>query len=345
MISTILFYIKFAWHILSLKLGLEKSPYKYIIVITKKCNSRCKKCFIWTTQDYSQELTLAEYEKIAISLKNKIKWLNLTGGEVTEHEQLIDIIKVFKRHCPNLQILNFTTNAIDSEKILKLVNEIKNLQFIKIHINVSLDGTEEVHDSLRGVAGNFASALATYKILRKTKNITTNLSMTLFSENNESYEKLVNELRQKLDHFKLQELHLNIENYSNHFYLHKKNIQANQTEKTILIFEDYLKKIKFRFFSISDHLQKKYHELAISYLRYKKTPIRCKSALASLYVSETGDIYPCINWTNKLGNLRKVNYNFDDPSLQKTIQEAVSEVKNSRCPQCWTPCEAYQSLL
>ena len=50
-------------------------------------------------------------------------------------------------------------------------------------------------------------------------------------------------------------------------------------------------------------------------------------------------------YDRKLGNLRDFDYNlkllWDDEQTIKLQQEIWCRI----CPQCWTPCEAYQSIF
>ena len=127
--------------VLQSNLGTLKRPYKYFLVVTKNCNSRCKFCKIWQEQP-KNELTIEEYEKLAKHSKF-LKWLNISGGEPTLREDLFDIIRVFVKHCPHLSMVNFTTNGIKPEKIISDAKKISDLRLNKVVINVSLDGTKK----------------------------------------------------------------------------------------------------------------------------------------------------------------------------------------------------------
>ncbi|MFN7824100.1 MAG: radical SAM protein [Pseudobdellovibrionaceae bacterium] len=117
-----------------------EAPYKYFLVVTKRCDSRCKYCSIWREPEH-QELTLAEFERIALK-SPQLKWLNISGGEPTLRDDLSEIIGVFKKNCKNLLMVNFTTNGIDSKRIVEKVKSISELGIAKLVINVSIDGPD-----------------------------------------------------------------------------------------------------------------------------------------------------------------------------------------------------------
>ena len=57
-----------------------------------------------------------------------------------------------------------------------------------------------------------------------------------------------------------------------------------------------------------------------------------------------GNIFPCLVWAKPLGNIREFDYDlkklWQDPNVIKTQEDAES----LKCPNCWTPCEAYQTI-
>jgi radical SAM protein with 4Fe4S-binding SPASM domain len=58
-----------------------------------------------------------------------------------------------------------------------------------------------------------------------------------------------------------------------------------------------------------------------------------------------GNVYPCSMYDRRLGNIRETEYAIRpiwDAEESKKVQR---EIWNYQCPQCWTPCEAYQSIF
>jgi hypothetical protein len=46
-----------------------------------------------------------------------------------------------------------------------------------------------------------------------------------------------------------------------------------------------------------------------------------------------------------LGNIRDTDYRLNPIWHSAESQKVQHEIWNYQCPQCWTPCEAYQSIL
>jgi radical SAM protein with 4Fe4S-binding SPASM domain len=74
-------------------------------------------------------------------------------------------------------------------------------------------------------------------------------------------------------------------------------------------------------------------------------PMRCHSLRSSCFIDPFGTVFPCITYSRPLGSLRDVGMNLAaiwNASSTARMQEQIWE---GNCPQCWTACEAYQSIL
>jgi radical SAM protein with 4Fe4S-binding SPASM domain len=73
--------------------------------------------------------------------------------------------------------------------------------------------------------------------------------------------------------------------------------------------------------------------------------MRCHSLRSSCFIDPFGVVYPCITYTRPLGSLRETA--MDLGAIWRTAATANTqrEIWDGQCPQCWTACEAYQSIL
>jgi RNase P subunit RPR2 len=46
-----------------------------------------------------------------------------------------------------------------------------------------------------------------------------------------------------------------------------------------------------------------------------------------------------------MGNLRENDYDLLKIISNEKATDLHEKIKNGQCPQCWTPCEAYQNIL
>jgi len=105
--------------------------------ITNKCNLKCKHCYWWKNRKPAPELSAAQWSGIIddVFLKNGVFQVALTGGEPLLRP---DVIDVFSRKMPKKFV-------VVSNGTLEL-NRIKGM----LAYYVSIDGTRDVHDRIRG---------------------------------------------------------------------------------------------------------------------------------------------------------------------------------------------------
>jgi MoaA/NifB/PqqE/SkfB family radical SAM enzyme len=310
-------------------------PYKLIFAVTYKCNSKCKTCKIWK-KEVKNELTLDELQNFFS--KNKFPWINLTGGEVFLREDLVEIVEAIR----GTYLLNITTNGILTDKIIKDSIKIRDI-IPKYILTFSIDGTKKLHNTLRGVKC-WEKAIDTYK-KAKDVGIQSYIGVTISPHNIKYFDDTLNEIKKTIPDFTTKNLHVNFYHESELYYENKDELNLDEKYiKNVVEIIDKLKKSKTGFGLISN-LEKKYIKLYEKYINSRITPLPCKAPSASCFLDPQGNVYPCTFMKNNLGNIRKSGYNLKRIYNSKKIDEIMKEIKNNNCPGCWTPCEAYQSIL
>ena len=335
-------YFLFLWHVFLGNLGFNK-VYKLNFVITKNCNSKCLNCNIWQVNP-KDELTLQEIRDIAKSYKG-IRWLEITGGEPTLRKDLSEIIRCFYDANPGLLFVHFPTNAILPRKIESQVKKIKDIGNFKLVITVSVDGPEEINDRLRGIPGNFKRSIETYKRLSEIPGVVVYFGMTLFKSNYRTLTKTFNDLKIELPNLKKKDFHINIGHVSEHYY---ENLNSNDIDPSVEIYQaiqDFKSRSRIIIPTPFNVIDRIYRMLSLKFLQTKKTPISCNALKSSLYLSEKGTVYPCSMWNRPLGNIREHQYNLQNVLNSNDVTESIKTIEDKRCSHCWTPCEAYQSII
>lgn len=335
-------FIYFIADIMKSNFGLLKSPYKLNYVITKSCHSKCLNCNIWQTTP-ENELSLKEIQTFSKSCSH-LKWIDFTGGEPTDREDFIDIVKAFTKNCPHLLYIHFPTNGLNPRKIEQVATAINNLGSFKLVITVSIDGPQEINDKLRGVKGNFKRSVETYKRLKKIKGVDTYFGMTLFQSNYQYLDQTFEELKGFIPSIVTNDLHINIGHHSKHYYenLNSEDISPNQLMFKALREFNKKKNLHLKPFIFIDFIYRRHLK---KYIETKMSPLKCQSLKTSYYLSEKGDIYPCSMWDYPLGNIRDNSLNPNQVLDSTKSNEALKLIANEKCSGCWTPCEAYQTIL
>ena len=302
-------------------------PYKLTFAITYRCNSRCKTCNIWKKEP-KEELRLDDIRRIFSG--NSFPWINLTGGEPFLRKDIYEITKVFR----NSFLLSFITNGTIPGSV-KAAGKIARLGFPKFVLGVSIDGPEQLHDQIRGVSGTWKKAIATYKGFRKLRGVEAYIGFTISHLNYTKIPSTLAELKRVVPALKIEDVHFNIVQESEHYLSNKGTLKKAPIEGAI----DYVLAHKHKS-GIIGMMENVYLKKAKEYLKTGKTPLPCKALTSSCFIDPDGEVYPCSAWSRPLGNLR-------EQSIKQIWDNASSvwnKVRKNQCPQCWTPCEAYQTM-
>jgi MoaA/NifB/PqqE/SkfB family radical SAM enzyme len=111
-----------------------------------RCNCRCVMCDIWKRESNDQ-IRAQDLERHRTSLKNlRVRHVVLTGGEPLLHNDLPSLCNFFRDQQIHLTLL--TTGLLlhkRAEEVAALFDD----------IIISLDGPQEIHDSIRRVSGAY----------------------------------------------------------------------------------------------------------------------------------------------------------------------------------------------
>ena len=216
-----------------------------------------------------------------------------------------------------------------------------------IFIGVSLDGPAEVHDSIRGVRGAFKRALETYRRLQAIKNSTE--ADTL----NVKFEYTISKfnaglLRKTLQAIKDEGIEAKVEDFvitfarSADFY---NNLGEDVAPPLDVALEEAtwaLKHVKAG--NLFSRILRAYLKAYLKYADLGSWRPPCVAGKNSCLVDPYGKVYPCIMLRYELGDLLKDGFN-----LSKIMcgEKALTFRRNMHkiCPTCWTPCEAYQTIM
>ena len=94
-----------------------------------------------------------------------------------------------------------------------------------------------------------------------------------------------------------------------------------------------------------DFLEHKYLKFAEDWVKTGKSPLPCKALNSSCFIDAQGNVYPCLIWSKKIGNVKDFDYDLKKIWQLDEAKKAQKMAQNLKCPQCWTPCEAYQTIL
>jgi len=345
------FILKIAHHSATRLLGLPAPlPYKLALSITNMCNLRCKLCNVWTIyqgKDTAEgdELSVEELRKTFKNLGKNLYWLSITGGEPFLRADLEQAVEEAIARCHNLMVVSFVTNGSQpgrvSDGVRALVTRHPRIKFV---VSVSIDGEERLHDYLRGEKGIHRKAVETLTALESIARDHPNLSVmieTLVSSLN------LLEIPAFMDDelIRRHEYCLAFSQESERYLNVGRRVALKWDADRVL--ERLIKDLKAgtKAKNATFLLLKLYYALATRFFkRPGKQVLPCYASFASIYIDAMGNVRPCV-MTEIVGNLRQSHYDVTAVLQGSAMKEAREKIVSGACPNCWTPCEALQTII
>ena len=284
--------------------------------LTYSCNQKCKTCNIWHIYSKNSELKEAELrldEVEKIIERNNLIWVSYTGGEPFLREDTGEILMLSLNR---LGMVSIVTNGYNPEFIESSVRKALNRSKDSIlTLNVSLEGKEEVHNSMARTPSSFVNAIETLNRLNSIKN---------------------------------ERLKLGIEYMASRFN-RGEFLNVKQISKVLKVGLTITYEQQASFYRNLEQNSEPLEKLRVapsanliglaSYLFSKKSSSKkCVACQYSCFIDPYGNVNPCIFFADvKLSNLRESNYHI-------IISNECKKVIKS-CKGCLTPCETYATMV
>lgn len=308
------------------------SPPSLIFFVTSQCNGRCSHCFNWKNLNQRNDLSYEEIEELSRQL-GRIDSLLISGGEPFLRKDLVEICRVFFEN-NKIKSLSIPTNGLlptviaeETQKILQIARK------QKIFVNISLDGTERVHDKIRHISGAFRNVIETYRQLVKFKQKYTNLkigvNITVSSENYQDLFQLITDLKV---------LTPDLENLNFSFLRGCPKDPAHKMpsrENLVKIYRHITRLFRMNQPLISKTIGDAIFKLKIKMLHKQRQILTCQAGRLMGVVDANGDVRLC-ELLPPIGNLRNASF--------KTIwqgKEAESGRKKITDHRCWCTHECF----
>lgn len=320
---------------------LPRHPLKLTLALTERCSMECSNCGIWK-QANPAEPTLDEIDCF-FSRNRGFAWVDLTGGEIFERLDVDQIFGSIYRHCDRLYLLHFPTNGWWPHRVVQAVTIARKIRSVRLIVTVSIDGPSDLHDELKGRTGSFQRAVETIRRLRDIPGVDVFAGMTLGRSNVNAADETIRALALELPGFGPRDLHINFVNQSAH-YFHNVGYDTADRESLSAAVAGFR---RLRGFPTSPELllEHMYLGRVPRFLATGRTPLFCQSLSNNCFVAADWTLYPCTIWDRPLADLRAIDFDLGRVWREPPVVEARSLIASRDCPNCWTPCEAYPSIL
>ena len=317
------------------------SPVFCLLVVSKKCNFKCKMCNMWKNiqkPSARKELSLKEIKGFVDDFKKVASepiFIHLIGGETLLRKELIEIIAYIKKSGFNSSI---TTNGF-------YIDELMSQRIVESGLKgifLSLDGIkEETHDYLRGIKGSHRKVMEAIDLLdkyrgeNKSGRLSIGVTMTIMEKNLEEVLPLVEWAQNNV---KINDLFLNAclqpfdcENYQRDWFLNKdcNEIWPRELKKVSNILEQ-LARLKEKGYKICNppqqlRLVKEYFKNPYRFIHDQK--IKCPRGDLAPEINAYGDVQMCFCMA-PLGNIRQKK--FSQIWNSEVIKQARKEINSCK---------------
>ncbi len=284
------------------------------VIVTYRCNARCMMCNRYKAPSKPEEEIRIE----TIKKLPRMYFTNVTGGEPFMREDLKVIIRELYKKSDRIVI---STNGFFTDRIIDLAKE-----FPKIGIRISIEGSEQTNDAIRGLEDGFSRGYGTLKKLIDMGMKDVGFGMTIQDRNAFDLIPLYQMSDKMGMEFATASLHNSFYFVENKNIIHDRPMVAKNIEELIerLLSSKSPKKWFRAYFN---------HGL-INYIYGQKRLLPCDMSFDTFFIDPYGDVMPCNGTLDKevMGNLNERSW--DEIWDSEQAEEIRTKVR--KCDrECW----------
>jgi len=292
------------------------------IAVTNRCNLRCRMCSIWQHRD-RDALRPEDFEKLPSTLRH----VNICGGEPFLREDLLEVVEVIKSRSRSCRIIIFTHGSLP--RIIE-----KNMEKMSdVGVRVSIDGTEEEQDGIKGVKGSFSRAVETLKRLNAMglRDLGVKTALLVNQDGSSQIRRFEDEIRARLNFAVRHDFNFDFEERIKN--KHQSKLMKTQRQKCI---DPCLTSCQ-----PGGWLREFCWEDLVDYIKTKSKSTKCNAGVSSFFMQPNGDIYPCNILKIKMGNIKENTFEevfLLSEQVQKYVGNCPFECRTLRTliPSFWS---------
>lgn len=316
------------------------SPFKLTLAPTYRCSYKCYYCGLWSR--CSPELDSATLVD-AIAPMKSLTWLDITGGEIFARPDIEQLCLALVDSLPRLALFHFPTSGSHPRAAIRLASALA-ASGVKVVVSVSLEGPRALHDAVRGAPGAYDKAVETFRGLAELPGVDVYTGTTMIRENVDLVPQDVHKaLSQDIPELTPERMHFNVMQGSTHYFCNAgarrpSNAQVSAALRRIILWKGLPK-------SPFDCLELGFRSVALAALagRHNLVPT-CTALRSSLFIAPDGTVFPCHIWGEPVGRIGPTA-SLQDLHTSDRWKWLRTQVASQNCPTCWTPCEAYPTML
>jgi MoaA/NifB/PqqE/SkfB family radical SAM enzyme len=319
-------------------------PTVLIFHCTFVCDARCEMCSNWERGDRKSDMTLAEIERcFEDPLWRKVEIANLSGGEPTTRNDLVDIVRVMLDRLPRLRKFGINTTGHTPHRGIPMLTKVAELcheRGVIFSTRVSLDGVGEMHNQVRKTKNGFDKALKTIRAMQELQQripFNFGISTTIFSMNLDDAENILAwARREKLDivfnMVRFTDAMLGNEDKAGQLRpigKEEERMRAFFMERVRM--DPLLDGQNYIYMHYADMISNGYHRLA-----------PCPFQSQGIMLNPNGDLFFCEN-SDVIGNVRETSA--EELYFRAASQAHRRSIRDEKCPTCLSPCQMNVSAV
>jgi MoaA/NifB/PqqE/SkfB family radical SAM enzyme len=319
-------------------------PTVLIFHCTFVCDARCEMCSNWQRGDRSTDMTLEQIDHVFSSpLWKRIEIANLSGGEPTTRNDMVEITRVMLDRLPKLRKFGINTTGMTPHRAIPMLTKAAEMcheRGIIFSTRVSIDGVGEMHNEVRQVKRGFEKANETITAMRELqKRIPFNfgISTTIFNKNLEDADNILSWAKtEKLD------VVFNMVRFTEPML---GNADLAETCKPIGRDEEKMREFfmdrvrmdplldgqNYIYMHYADMIANGYHRLA-----------PCPFQTQGIMLNPDGGLFFCEN-SDVVGNV--LTDDAEELYFRATSQKHRDWIRDEKCPGCLSPCQMNVSAV
>jgi len=291
------------------------------VITTYRCNARCQMCEIWKNPT---KITDEFSPNILEKLPNDLDRINITGGEPTLRNDILDIVSILVKKAKKVDI---STNGYFPERLIEIGRKFPNVIF-----RISAEGLPKLNDELRGLKNGFDHSLRAIIGLKQARVKDVGFGMVISDKNK-------TDLIPLYDLCVLMGISFSTSTLHNSFYFNKYDNKIDDVEGTKKVLQDFIAKLLV---SKRKNIRLRVKDWARAYLNYgllnhilaKNRPIPCGAGTDLFFVDPYGRVLAC-NGSDEpwvMGDLNHQTFNeIWNSEESNRIRQKVRECTK----QCW----------
>jgi sulfatase maturation enzyme AslB (radical SAM superfamily) len=319
-------------------------PTVLIFHCTFVCDARCEMCHNWKRGDRKLDMTLPQIEQVMSSnLWKNVENCNISGGEPTTRNDLVDICRIMLDKLPRLRKLGMNTTGLTPHRAIPMLTKIVEMceaRGVIFSVRVSIDGVGEMHNQVRDVKQGFEKANKTISAMRelqKKHSFNFGISTTIFHTNLNDADNILAWAKSENLDIVFNMVRFTDAMLGNGDLTESVGVHGAEEEQMRQFFLDRVRMDplldgqNYIYMHYADMIANGYHRMA-----------PCPFQTQGIMLNPDGGLFFCEN-SDVVGNV--LDTDAEELYLSAASQAHRDQVRDEKCPTCLSPCQMNVSAI